>query len=164
MEIAIPDDALIRKMDNLGELTKSGLLYEGNYQEWEDRLPTMLELIGFDDDKDDCQDKLKTGIPTTAFIKSLVVPRLLLIMPQPAPAPNNSWDQCLLPRLKFAAKPFRLMDLPVNVRIRIWRFVMDSQQGPISYTITADSPFGKDRIHPVTRVSREIRCETLALA
>lgn len=34
----------------------------------------------------------------------------------------------------------------------------------MKYSITADSPFGAKRIHPLTRVSRELRAETLALA
>jgi hypothetical protein len=37
-------------MEEQGKLTNSGLLYEGNYQEWEERLWVMLELLGIDDD------------------------------------------------------------------------------------------------------------------
>jgi hypothetical protein len=148
-------------MEEQGELTKSGLLYEGNYQEWEERLWVMLELLGADRDR---PDELETGVAIIAFVKSLVIPRLLLIIPQPTSVTHNSWSQFLLPRLKFAAEPFRLMQLPINVRARIWELALASQQGPIRYTITADSPFGDDRLHPLTRVSRELRAETLALA
>jgi hypothetical protein len=85
-------------------------------------------------------------------------------MPQPTSVMHNSWSQLLLPRLKLAAEPFKLMKLPVNLRTRIWKFAIVSHQGPIRYTITADPPFGDERPHPITRVSRELRAETLALA
>ena len=161
IKIARPDHTTTGAMDNQGSLTKTGLLYEGNYQEWVDRLLVMLENLGVDSER---PDRLGTGVPIITFVRSLVIPRLLLIVPQPTSVMHNSWSQYLLPRLKIAAKPFRLMQLPVDVRTRIWRFAIASQQGPKKYTITADSPFGIKRIHPVTRVSREVRAETLALA
>jgi hypothetical protein len=149
-------------MDDQGELTKSGLLYEGNYQEWEDRLMIMLKLLGADSDS---PNRLSNGVAIVTLIQSLVIPRLLLIAPSPDPAvPVSHWRERLLPRLKHAAEPFRLMGLPVSVRTRIWKFATASRQGPTKYSITADSPFGDERIHPVTRVSREVRAETLALA
>jgi hypothetical protein len=148
-------------MDSQCRLTKSGLLYEGNYQEREDRLWVMLEHLGVDSDR---PDRLATGVPIIAFVSSLVIPRLLVIMPQPTSVMHNSWSQFLLPRMKLAAEPFKLMKLPVNLRTRIWKFAIVSQQGPIRHTITADSPFGDERLHLITRVSRELRAETLALA
>lgn len=155
------DNMLTRTMEEQGKLTKSGLLYEGNYPEWEERLWIMLELLGTDRDR---PDELATGVAIIPFVKSLVIPRLLSIMPQPTSMTHNSWSQFLLPRLKIAAEPFRLMKLPVNLRTRIWKSALASQQGPMRYTITADSPFGDDRPHHLTRVSREVRAETLALA
>jgi hypothetical protein len=148
-------------MEEQGKLTKSGLLYEGNYQEWEERLWVILELLGADRDR---PDELETGVAIISFVKSLVIPRLLLIMPQATSVTHNSWSQFLLPRLEVAAEPFRLMKLPINLRTRIWKFAIASQRSPIKYTITADSPFGDERLHPLTRVSREVRAETLALA
>jgi hypothetical protein len=85
-------------------------------------------------------------------------------MPRPASQSNGSWLECLLPHMEFAAKPFRLMNLPVNLRARTWRFTIACQQEPVIYSITEDSPFGYEQIHHVTRVSHEIRSETLALA
>lgn len=79
-------------MDNPGRLTKTGLLYEGNYDEWESRLWDTLQFLGVDINAP--FGKLENGSPV----------------------------------------------------------------------IASDSPFGDKRIHPVTRVSREVRCETLALA
>jgi hypothetical protein len=149
-------------MDHQGSLTKSGLLYEGNYQEWVDRLLVMLEHLGVDSSQ---SGRLENGVAIPTLIKSLVIPRLLLINSEQSRKVHiSSWRENLLPRLKLAAVPFRLMQLPVDVRTRIWRFVIASQQGPINYAITADSPFGRERIHSVTRVSREVRAETLALA
>jgi hypothetical protein len=54
-------------MDSQGSLTKSGLLYEGNYQEWEDRLWVMLEHHGVDSDR---PDRLATGVPIIVFVRS----------------------------------------------------------------------------------------------
>ena len=147
-------------MEGQDKLTKSGLLYEGNYQEWDDRLRAMLELLGANFHPR--RRALEDGTPITTFIRSLVIPRLLLTLPQSFSLMHQ--PRQLLRYLELAAKPFRLMQLPVSVRTRIWQFTIASQQGPIRYSITADSPFGNERLHPVTRVSRELRAETLALA
>ena len=150
-------------MEEQGKLTRSGLLYEGNYPEWEDRLWDLLKLL--EANVDDPLGRLGNGTPIITFIKTLVIPRLLVIMPQSAKTVNRpQWRKHLLPGLKFAAEPFKLMKLPADVRTRIWTFAIDSQQGLMSYSITADSPFDNERLHPVTRVSREVRAETLALA
>jgi hypothetical protein len=149
-------------MDSQGSLTKSGLLYESNYQEWEDHLRIMLKVL--DADMNDPFGKLGNGIRISTLLKSLVVPRLLLVIPQlKPPAISPKW-RSLLVWLEVAAKPFRLMELPISVRTRIWKFAIASQQGPIRHSITGDSPFGNKFIHPVTRVSHEIRSETLAIA
>jgi hypothetical protein len=160
---ATPGNTLAGTMEEQGKLTKSGLLYEGNYQEWEDRLMIMLEVLGTDSDR---PDELGNGVRIAHLIKSLVIPRLsLLIKPGPPRWIHDfTWREHLLPLLKLAAMPFRLMKMPVSVRTLIWKFAIASQQGPIRYSITADSPFGNERLHPVTRVSREVRAETLALA
>lgn len=150
-------------MDNPGRLTKTGLLYEGNYDEWESRLWDTLKFLGADINSP--FGKLENGTPVLTFIQSLVIPRLLLIIPLPAQAMSRpQWRKHLLPGLKSAAEPFKPMSLPTDVRTRIWKFTIASQKGRTSYNITADSPFGDERIHPVTRVSREVRAETLAIA
>lgn len=150
-------------MDSEGRLTKTGLFYEGNYHEWEGRLWDMLKLLGADIDAP--FGKLSNGTPIITFIGSLVIPRLLLTMPESAKMGSRpQWHKHLLPGLKLAAEPFRTMELPVDVRARIWTFAIASQQGLKSYSITADSHFSNELIHPLTRASREVRAETLALA
>jgi hypothetical protein len=162
IRIAKSDDAFAGAIDEQGKLTKTGLLYEGNYDEWESRLWDMLELLGIDSDR---PGRLESGVPIAYLIKSMVIPRLLSISRERARMVHiSSWRENLLLPLKLAAKPFRLMGLPIDVRTRIWKFTIASQQGPMRYTITAESPFKKGRIHPVTRVSREVRVETLAIA
>jgi hypothetical protein len=111
-------------MDSQGSLTKSGLLYEGDYQEWEDHLRIMIKVL--DADMNDPFGKLGNGIRISALLKSLVVPRLLLAVPQlKPPAISPKW-RSLLVWLEVAAKPFRLMELPISVRTRIWKFAIAS--------------------------------------
>jgi hypothetical protein len=163
IKIAKPDDTTTGAMDNQGSLTKSGLLYEENYQEWESRLWDMLKLL--DADMDAPFGRLGNGTPISTLLESLVIPRLLLIVTQSAHMANRSqWRKHLLPGLKLAAVPFRMMGLPVDVRTRIWRFAIDSQQELTTYNITADSPFEEGRIRSVTRASGEVRAETLAIS
>lgn len=113
-------------------------------------------------------DKLENGVFMADLIKSMIIPRLLLLTwPQRGRVTRRHQRRYLLDRLKLAAVPFRLMKLPVDVRTRIWKFAIASQQRSIRYTITADSPFGDHGLqflHPLTRVSREVRAETLAFA
>jgi len=56
------------------------------------------------------------------------------------------------------------MSLTASVRTRIWSLAIAFQQAPKNYSNIADSPCGSERIHPLTRVSREVRAKTLALA
>jgi hypothetical protein len=161
IKIAKSNDTIIGAMDEQGKLTKSGLLYEGNYQEWEDRLWVLLELL--DAKLDDPLGALGNGTLVAAYLRSLVIPRLLWIISPPEVTDQHPWRSLLL-GLKVAAKPFRLMQLTVDVRTRIWEFTIASQQGRVRYTITAKSPFGTEFLHPVTRVSHEVRAESLGIA
>lgn len=169
IESTLPDSVHTGTMEeeDEGKLTNSGLLYEGNYEEWKDRLHDMLELLGTDlDDLDDPLAKLGNGTSVTTFIKLQVSPRLLLTMPDVGDAhsdhqPSTSSD--FLERLELVATPFRLMELPIDVRTRIFSIAI-SAKGPIQYCIHGSSPFPNGRIHPLTRTSRQLRTETFLLA
>lgn len=149
-----------------GDLMKSGVLYEGNYDDWYERVVATLRLLGADFRPPFCH--LNNGTSIEAFIRYQVHPRLLWVIPEtednacgPGHQPHSFDD--LLEHLKIAAKPFAFMALPIDVRAKIYTIAI-SAHGPIHYDIEACTPFGDDRIHCITRASRQLRDETLAIA
>jgi len=82
-------------MDDQGKLTQSGLLYEGNYLEWEHCLWVSLELLEADIDVP--FGKLNNGTLIITFIGLLAIPRLLLTMSESAKTGSRPhWRKHLL--------------------------------------------------------------------
>ena len=87
-------------MDDQSKLTQSGLLYEGNYLEWEHCLWVSLELLEADIDVADIDvpfGKLNNGTLIITFIGLLAIPRLLLTMSESAKTGSRPhWRKHLL--------------------------------------------------------------------
>lgn len=65
--------------------------------------------------------------------------------------------------LDMVAKPFRLMDLPAELRTRIFSYVIPPR-GEVTWSICLNRSLRRKRLHPITRTSRQLRNESLQLA
>ncbi|KAK5686326.1 hypothetical protein LTS10_002443 [Elasticomyces elasticus] len=149
-----------------GMLTRSGMLYEGNWIEWEDRCYTRLEMLktGFGKAFRGPADgprpvvRMRARDPTATSICEHVSPALLARVPMHA----RDTPQELVSRLRALARPFRLNDLPPELRARIFRFHF----GPVTrYNIGAGSVKDetKQPLSNLLIVSRATRTEALPL-
>ncbi|KAK4960078.1 hypothetical protein LTR10_002969 [Elasticomyces elasticus] len=119
-------------MATLGKLTRSGMLYEGNYDEWEGRMQGTLEMhniaVCFNDEDGlyICREELTAADEpkATTLITNLVSEGILgRISDSGKDNPEN-----LLDSLRDLAKPFRLNDLPPELRERIYSFHFAEEQ------------------------------------
>ncbi|KAK3115628.1 hypothetical protein LTR53_004835 [Teratosphaeriaceae sp. CCFEE 6253] len=122
-------------MPDVGNITKVGWLYEGNYNQWEQRMDSILVITGH------CH---RTAVIPEIFTSTGVMPegyccgrdghrRLLRsIQSQVTPAfwqriPKSDRSDVirLLAKLKAHARPFRLLDLGAETRGRIYELLFD---------------------------------------
>ncbi|KAK5740229.1 hypothetical protein LTR17_004730 [Elasticomyces elasticus] len=110
-----------------GDLTKSGLLYEGNYTEWRDRIDSLLKVYGMDIDKisQPAHRDRRTLVErqkAAKLISDQVSPALLGRI-----AATEARDpETLLLSVQAVAKPFRLSNLPPELRIRVYGYYFGS--------------------------------------
>jgi len=110
-----------------GNLTKSGLLYEGNYTEWYERVKAIFEVHNgsylLHDTAYVHRDRGKTT-PYAKLITAQVGPTLLLRLANTRKRFDD--PECfdhpakILSDLRTLAKPFRFNDLPPELRNRVY--------------------------------------------
>ncbi|KAK4499389.1 hypothetical protein PRZ48_009903 [Zasmidium cellare] len=109
-----------------GLLTKSGLLFEGNFPGWRVRINAILKMHDLDrvlsqplhHARHASQQRKAADI-----IANHVSPALF----KRVPLEKRTNPRLLWRSLKMLAKPFRLLDLPDEVRNRICRFAVEDQ-------------------------------------
>ncbi|CAK4033246.1 Hypothetical predicted protein [Lecanosticta acicola] len=143
----------------LGDLTKSGLLYEANYNEWITRMDVILrthELLryvcaehdGSSEERDDsgregCSWNVKERCDYLADAKHYEK-ALGLINSQLSPTFQRrmlhfrdqlSQTDCPFSELRMIAQPFkRLWDLPLEFRNNVYEYALELQERPITIT------------------------------
>ncbi|KAK5740230.1 hypothetical protein LTR17_004731 [Elasticomyces elasticus] len=149
-----------------GRLTRSGMLYEGNRVEWEDRIFNQIEMTKAGSGEEfrlpACNPKQleRLGLrdPMADSICKQVSPAMLKRVPER----DREHRERLLGRLKALARPFRLNDLPPELRARI----LQAHFGSVTrYVIDGSSVKDKTR-QPrwnLLLVSHSIKIEALPL-
>lgn len=145
-----------------GDLTLTGLLYEGTFGEWQNRINRLLTI----------QDKhyftnpvYKAAFMTentesairkvAVIICSNVSPELLRRIPQDDRV--DGWR--LMRQLEAFAKPFAFLKLPIEIRKRVYAFELSRRNNCLS---EGDLRKPRKPHNPeVTLVSKEIRRESL---
>ncbi|KAK6410885.1 hypothetical protein LTR81_014909 [Elasticomyces elasticus] len=160
-------------MANSNQLIKSGLLYEGNFHEWQERMDNLLQLRGYDslNPRASCLDSLDRF----DFVSKRIVTKLLGSQISPnmqdriSRSHMHSSPVQIITMLRTLAQPFRFNDLPPELRNRIYE--LHFRQLP-QYQVTTGRPMdtmhiriqmlAKD-VKNILLVSRAVRTEALPL-
>ncbi|KAK5740231.1 hypothetical protein LTR17_004732 [Elasticomyces elasticus] len=162
-------EVLRRKMALPGNLTSSGMLYEGNYEELELSIRSILEMHSYDVDHYDFGDHLEVEFelnPTVnqePRIASIIRDQVSAALMDRIPRTNHKKPNELLRNLQEYAKPFRLNDLPSELRCRIYKFHFARKK---QYWILAGGVWDSVIRQPTSRlllVSRAIKNEAAPL-
>jgi hypothetical protein len=157
-------------MEPVGRLTMSGKLYEGNYPEWAERMYALLDehYGGVEPDYSSMSSATDPRDLVRAEVSPTILARLSdLLTTNATPDDFGGWPTLELAyelvsyHLKKAAQPFKLMDLPLELRKDIYDLAMRGD-GDLRWSLGA--PIRRRRIHPITRVSRTLRKETFRRA
>jgi hypothetical protein len=148
----------------------SGKLYEGNYSEWAEHMSALLEehYGGIEPD----YSPMSSTTDPRDFVLAEVSPSILSRLPDllttnATPDAFGGWPTLELAKelityhLKKAAKPFKFMNLPIELRKDICDLAISSR-GEIRWYLGAK--VRRRRIHAITRVSRALRRETFKAA
>ena len=152
-------------MPSTDDLKISGILYGGNWVEWEPRMSAILRIHGFDlhDDTStlrDCiarqpsEQKSKKELPKfVALIRPFVSPNFFQGV-----AKDDLVDaRRVMRRLKEISFSFRFLDLPAELRSRVYDYVLLGNE-----KITIDPVRKTMHQQPaITKVSRQLRRESL---
>jgi hypothetical protein len=153
-------------MEPIGRLTMSGKLYEGNYVQWAHCMTAHLEehYGGVEPDYSEMSSATDPRDLVLAEVSPSILSRLPDILPTNAtPDGFGRWPTLELANelvhyhLKKVAQPFKLMDLPIELRKEVFN-LLTSSRGEIRWTLGAS--VRRRRLHFITRVSRELRAET----
>lgn len=159
-------------MAELGDLTKTGWLYEANYDEWSDRMCSMLHFTGYVSDcygscdLDCLRNEERHSTPRVFLLEVLdiiqknVSPAFL----ERIPDEDKTDFKRLLDKLEAHACSFRFLDLSPEIRKRIHDHVVtDALSWNDEWVeITHDGEFELTR-QPLLAVSRQIRDEVMPL-
>lgn len=151
-----------------GELTESGLLYEGSdFQQWDSQLLKVLSVHGVRDrvfDKFEYFDENDVD-----FLEDLTERRLAcdLTLARISPVLRKRIPDALLSRPfglhcwleRFFDHPFGLLALPAELRNRVYAYAI----GKDAKLTIAPLRRGTNRYPPITAVSQQVRAETLPL-
>lgn len=160
-------------MSAIGALTRSGLLYEGNFADWHARVDALLEVHGLTLSHSRHGKKSPTGLiiqnrshlkprAIVDLVTSQVSPALMARVPMSRATDGTAAD--VLRHIKRFAAAFRLLDLPPEIRNSIYTYYLCSI--PASECVL-DLDANKTRGIPkaeLCSVSRQIRHETMNLA
>ncbi|KAK3704808.1 hypothetical protein LTR37_013640 [Vermiconidia calcicola] len=143
-------------MASLEPLTTSGLLYEGNFTEWKARMAAILEIHGtstilYLNEPHELNEQEKKAF--ALIFRSHVSPNLL----ERIPRKSRNHPGLLLNQLEKVVAPFRFLDLPTELRNKIYEYAFHEVRSmfisPVQRTM--------DPYPAITRVSRNIRQEAL---
>lgn len=145
-------------MDSIGTLTKSGLLYEGNYVEWFERISASMKQQQFNwfygDPIKDVQGKASVTwcafyrLHTSAYVWKQMHEKLMIT------------PEALLYGLQQRAVPFKLMELPAELRNIIFEYAVERTQHRVGTHVLQKQVC---RLPDITRTNRQLRSETLGL-
>jgi hypothetical protein len=144
-------------------LSKSGVLYATNFNEWKEGVISILQIHGLESrlleggDGGNSQDggkKCNGGSDlATVIIIALVNPEII----DRIPTSERSRPWLLIQRLQSMTTQFRFLDLPAELRNRIYSLVLT---GCDRVTITSETKHTTE--YPsITKISRQIRSEVL---
>jgi hypothetical protein len=143
-----------------GDLTKAAMLYEGAFEEWWSHLRAMWRIrqnysaeIEFD----------SSGYGHVGFGTTMSLPELCRsvspVLLRRVPASELQSAETLLPALKVGSRPFRLMDLPMEIRLSIYGYI------PLYLDLAVwTNGWRPSRIPSLLVCSRQVRKEALPLA
>lgn len=139
------------------------MLYEANYAEWIEKVATMLLSISYSK-LSFTEDETQSGsVQEFQLLQRYVRPEIL----QRVPDDSKTDPDRLMAALKKVANPFRLMDLPSEVRVLIFSKVLRQSSNVFLLSTPKTYPnYGKVRTQkppPLTTLSRMVREETMPL-
>ena len=152
-------------MDQSSLLSKSGVLYGTNFNEWKERVISILQIQGLEGyllegghsgnsqhEGKKCSDGCDLA---TVIIIALVNPEII----DRISASERSRPWLLMQRLEIVTSQFRFLDLPAELRNRIYNLVFT---GCDRVTITPATKHTTG--YPaITKISRQIRSEVLPI-
>ncbi|GAB7364796.1 hypothetical protein MBLNU230_g5592t1 [Neophaeotheca triangularis] len=154
--------------EQLGTLTKCGLLYEGNFEEMKESLNHLFKALSksstFCDIGEPRRISMFSSSPSVdsnlldlGILKAKIAPSLLARMPNEARKRRKS----LMEWLAKNAQPFPLMDLPPEVRLRIFSEVLRNTRPEINFDVKGG--LREVSSTPLVQASSQIRRELLPL-
>lgn len=153
-----------------GQLTEGGLLYEGNLSEWSNRMEALFNFHNIQwtilwEGRCEIKQisnayKVESGDASFVHIvRAQVSPHLLCRVSHDYNGYDFGTVGHLATGLKKVARPFRLMDLPTELRVRICSLAIISEK-PNSATgykhrlkDESDLRFRIDKLHAIVRTS-----------
>ncbi|KAK5721623.1 hypothetical protein LTR15_006212 [Elasticomyces elasticus] len=149
-----------------GLLTRSGMLYEGNYTSWAKRMEAILEMHdieAYTNEKGNLcifnGDLTTAELPkTTTLITNLISKGILGRISDS----RKDDPEALAHSLRALAKPFRLNDLPPELRGRIYSIWFKSARRH-TYTFFKSKSISSPKPPSMLLVSRATRLEALPL-
>ncbi|KAK5708734.1 hypothetical protein LTR17_020444 [Elasticomyces elasticus] len=150
------------KQSTSDQLTKSGLLYEGNFETWHEQTVCILDIRGLPYGFINSITRL-ISYPNTERLQAaiLIMSRISPGLEKRIPATARDDPASLLSCLRALAKPFRLNDMPPEIRARIYHLHF-KQAGRYSVS-SATSPRVSHESPALLLVSRAIRSEALSV-
>lgn len=144
-----------------GDLTKTGLLYEGSdFAEWKHQIVTVLRMHSIEDQVLSHFDRSSEPLEKRRMALELTLARVYHPLRSRIPTAlyMRLWD--LVPWVKkHLVRPFRLLDLPPELRNQIFSYALR----PDAEIILAPLKGNVNSFPPMTAVSRQLRNETIPL-
>lgn len=148
------------------DLRRSGLLHGTNFEEWKQRMQSILRIHGLDTAflEDAQQNHHTASNSNTSSSNHFLAETIISMLVHPdmisrVPASERSNSRLLVERLKEMSTHFRFLDLPAELRIRIYSFVLTTHDRIVmrpSYKRTTKYP-------DITKTSHQIREEVLPI-
>lgn len=152
------------------DLTTSGLLYEGNFDDWLPRMSAILsQQHGCTITLSGAQPLLVSGNTNRKAKADTILAQASPYIITRIPTKSRKDPTKLIRALRETACPFGFMDLPPEIRSQIYSFVIPSQTNPtrINLAMGSNQDFDMrceegDRV-PVLCISQQMRAEALPL-
>ncbi|KJX96231.1 hypothetical protein TI39_contig693g00002 [Zymoseptoria brevis] len=158
----------VREVRRPGDLTASGLLYEGSdFHSWAESTCALLRVrelmpAGFTFDALMALNwsLVRTKLPKQGEATKVILGRISPNVLQRTAVSLRLNTRELFRALQEASKPFRLMDLPPELRNRVYQAALDDASPDQEVCITGSQ---RSKTLPLLQVSRGIRAETRPL-